>query len=566
MKYNPKVVPFDRSAAYVHHRALKNMRDNNPLEALELMRHAVEHSPENREYLLDLAEMYCEMGCHEQSNRILLDMIAQKDAPAECYYGLALNQFGKNEMESARRALNLYSRCSDGGEYSEDAGGLSAEMDFYEALRKAPTRRAGRAVHVAGRACDALKADDPEKACRLFRRSFALNPRQPEMRALYAMALRLSGDGAEALREARESVSGAEDSVRALCVAAQVYRMCGCPEEARALMARAIALRPDGVELRLMVFALCELEMYPEAAEAVKLALRETPHAKALLHLRAVALHRAGAPDGQAEAFWLRILRIDPEDSVARFYQDAAHRGALGEEAPELVYEVPGAEYRRRLIEIADCLAGGLDAAVARWKSDAGFRGLLTWAVNTGDENCGCAAIMIIASAGDAASESALREFFYRSDVPVAVKLHATLYLKLRGVDLRRFMPPGMDVRDGLLPEPEELLDQMSVGDRQLVRFAGEILEAEYDLHPMSALALTWYSYRLSRSGNDPLARTQEAAAALAWNYLLQHGVKVSVRELARQFDCRERRMVYYARHMAAVLEQYGGVQTDEDR
>ena len=56
MKHNPKVVSFDRSAAYVHHRAMKNMRNNNPVDALELMRHAVEHSPDNREYLLDLAE------------------------------------------------------------------------------------------------------------------------------------------------------------------------------------------------------------------------------------------------------------------------------------------------------------------------------------------------------------------------------------------------------------------------------------------------------------------------------------------------------------------------------
>ena len=126
MKYNPKVVPFDRSAAYVRHRALKNMRDNNPVDALELMRHAVEHSPDNQEYLLDLAEMYCEMGLHEQSNRILLDLLAERNAPAECYYGLALNQFGRNELESARQALSLYESCASDGEYLEDAGGLRA--------------------------------------------------------------------------------------------------------------------------------------------------------------------------------------------------------------------------------------------------------------------------------------------------------------------------------------------------------------------------------------------------------------------------------------------------------
>ena len=80
MKHNPKVVSIDRSAAYVHHRAMKNRRDNNPVDALELLRSAVEQSPENREYKLDLAEMYCEMGCHEQSNRILLDLLAESDA------------------------------------------------------------------------------------------------------------------------------------------------------------------------------------------------------------------------------------------------------------------------------------------------------------------------------------------------------------------------------------------------------------------------------------------------------------------------------------------------------
>ena len=44
MNYNPKVVSINRSAAYVHHRAMKNRRDNNPVDALELMRHAAERA------------------------------------------------------------------------------------------------------------------------------------------------------------------------------------------------------------------------------------------------------------------------------------------------------------------------------------------------------------------------------------------------------------------------------------------------------------------------------------------------------------------------------------------
>ena len=560
MKHNSRVVPFDRSAAYVRHRALKNMRENNPVDALELMRSAVEHSPDNREYLLDLAEMYCEMGLHEQSNRILLDMIAQKDAPAECYYGLALNQFGKNELESARQALNLY-RQHAGGEYEQDVVGLATEIDFCDAMKKPLDRKLRRAAQIAERACEALRADDAERARKLFERSLALQPGQTEMRALYAMALKLLGEDAAALREADASAANPEASARTLCVAGQVYWVSGRREEGRALLRRAVALRPDGVELRLLTFALCELEMYAEAAEAARAVLRETPHDKSFLHLRAVTLHRSGVRDDQAAPFWLRILRIDPEDSVARYYHEVALRGGLDGIEPELVYEVPAEEFRRRMTVIRDSLEQGVAAAAERWRRDKAYRELLRWALNTQNESCGCAVAMVLVNVEDEAADSILREMFYCVSMPIQVKLHAALFLQLRGEDLHRFLPPGTDVRDGLLPEPDELLDHIPVGDRQLVRLAGDVLDINYGIRSLSSLAMLWYSYRRAyrEGGIDPLVCIGEAAAALTWNYLLRRDVKVSPRKLSLQFRCNERRMVFYARHMAATLERNEG-------
>lgn len=566
MKYNPKVVSFDRSAAYVHHRAMKNLRDNNPVDALELMRHAVEHSPQNREYQLDLAEMYCEMGCHEQSNRILLDMIAQKDAPAECYYGLALNQFGRNEWESARRALMLYRQYAEDGEYIEDAGGLGAEMDYYDSLKRPLDRKKGRASQTANRACEALKADDPAKALRLFERSFEIDPDQPEMRALYAMALRMAGKTEDALVQALETASHPEVGIRALCVSGQVLCMCGFKDQGCALVRRALDRKPVGVDLRLMIFALGEVGMHKEAADQIKRALQEAPHDKMLLHMRAVALHRAGYTDDQVKAFWLRILRIDPEDSIAGFYHAAAAAGKLNEIDPGYAYEVPASEYRRRLMVMAESLGEGIEASIEQWKTDAEFRKLVTWAVFTGDEGCGRAAVMIIASAGDERSESILREIMFRGDIPLTVKVHASVYLRCRGADLNRFTPPGMNIQDGMLPEPNELLKEMPACERQLVRFAAQIIEMEYGIRAHAALALMWQVYKNGCSeDNDPLVCTQEAAAALAWNYLLGRNIKASVKRLAMLFGCKQRRMVFYARRMAAVLEMHEGKNNDED-
>ena len=566
MNYNPKVVSFERSAAYVHHRAMKNRRDNNPVDALELMRQAVQQSPENREYKLDLAEMYCEMGCHEQSNRILLDMLAQKDAPAECYYGLALNQLGRNETEAARRALDLYRRHTVDKEYLEDANSLASEMDFYDAMRRPVNRRHWRAAQIAGRGCDALKASEAEKAIRLFRRSLEMNPHHAETRALYAMALRMKGDQDAALEEASRCVEDPDASVRALCISAQIYWLCGEAPLAQELARRIIEMRPAALELRLLIFTLSELNMDHEAAEAVRIALRETPHDKTLLHMRAVSLHRAGVEDGQLASFWARILRINPADTVAQFYHEAALDGRLAEVKPEFVYEVPAMESRRRVLWIAEKLTGGLDAAIEAWRNDAAFREILLWAVGTGNESCGRAAMMIIACARDEESESVMRELLYRGDVPIEVKLHGMFFLRTHGADMEKLMPPDMDVQDGMLPEADDMLVEMPACERQLVRFADEVLSQDYGIHACAALTLMWQAYRsVCKSANDPLVCTQEAAAALVWNYLLSHGKKVSPGRLARQFMCNSRRMVFYARRMAAVLEKYGGFTENED-
>lgn len=566
MKYNPKVVSIDRGAAYVHARAMKNRRDNNPIDALELLRQAVNQEPDNTEYKLDLAEMLCEMGCHDQSTRILLDLLAGDSRIDECYYGLALNQLGSNELESARRALAIYRKKTNDNGVFTDAGNLLAEIDLYEALNKPSSRRTNRANQIAAKACDALRADDYDKACRLFERSLAMKPDQDEMRGLYAVALKMRGDEEHALQEAFASVSLPNPGVRALCSASQVFKLCKMDDTAVELARRAIAEKPMGLELRLLILTLGELGMHAEAADAVRLALQEMPHDKTLLHMRAVALHKAGADDSRAASYWHRILRIDPEDSIADFYREAAADGRLSRYNLDYTYQVPANEYKMRLIWIADQLGQGMEHALQLWREDRKFRQLLIWAVGTGNESCGRAAVMVIASAGDAESESVIRQMLYRGDVPMLVKFHALLFLRLRGADMQRLMPPDSDPQDGLLPEAEGMLAEMPVGERQLVRFADDILSSHYDINARSALTLMWRAYRSGVSGTkDVLVCTQEAAAALAWNYLLQHGKKASPAALAHQFGCRQRRMIFYAQRMAVVLEAQKGENDHED-
>lgn len=566
MNYNPKVVSFERSPSYVHHRALVNRRENNPLDALELMRHAVERSPENREYRLDLAEMYCEMGCHKQSNRLLLDMLAEADAPTECYFGLALNQVGMDDFEGARRLLRLYRRFEPKGVHAQTAAQLVRELNLVEMVNRPMNRKALRATRMADRACDALMAGESLRAKKLYERSLALLSEQYKMRAMYAMSLMLCGEDEAALKEAARAAAGYPPSVQALCIASQVFAALEQEQRARKLLLRAMAERPVGGDLRVLTCTLSELGMHEETAECARLALQEQPYERRLLHMRAVALHFLGTPDGQVARFWQRILRIDPDDTVAQFYLEACRDNALSENEPGYLYEVPDRERRRRMRWLAERMDGGLEGARAQWKRDPEFRQMILWAAQSDGEELRRLGVTVIAAVEDPQAESSIRALLFNREIEDDLRLHVTSLLRLRGANLREVFPAESSQAEAELPEGEMLMQDFLVGERQLLRYAAEVLEAEYDVCALSELALMWAYYRKFRGMNfDPLTRSESVSAALAYVYLRQHDGEADPEKIVRQFGGSLRRMCYYASRIFAILERSEGMTKDEN-
>ena len=556
MNNHPNVVSFKRSSAYVHHRAMMNRRENNIVDALELMRSAVEAAPENREYRLDLAELYCEMGCHEQSVQLLLDMLAEGDGPTECYYGLALNQLGMNNLEGARRSLSLYRLRDPSGAHLEEVRQLSAELDFFNEISRPTNRRLRRAAAIAGRACDAMKSDMPEKACRLFERSLEMASEQYDMRALYAMALLISGRREDALCQARRAAEGYPPSVKALCVSAQVLALAGDGQSAHALIYRAMEENPEGQDLRLMIYAMGEMGMDEAVAEYVRRALRETPFDRDLLHMRAVALNRTGTPDARVARFWARILRIDPHDSIAQFYQMAALKGTLREDRPDYSYQVPRREFERRLRALVSQLGQGYEQLEARWGEDPAFRQLVRWAVRAEDVRLNRAAMTALTTIDHRDSRSLLRSLLFNEGISGELKLHAALVLRLQGVDSEAIMPASAGLGPGFMPDAAALMNRLGVGERQLVRYADEVLQREYGLAALSQLLLIWSAYRQVRGTTvDPVRCVGGGAAALAYNYMLVYGPKPDIDTLAVQFGCDKRQLVYYSKRIAGCLD-----------
>ena len=557
MSKNPKVVSFDRSAAYLHHRAMMNRRDNHHVDALELLRRAVEAQPDNSEYRLDLAELYCEMGCHQQSAQLLLDMLSESDAPSECFYGLALNQLGMNDIDGARQSLNIYRSRDPQGPHFDDVSQLAEELEYYAGASRPANRRLNRALGVANRACDALRAGDVERACRLFEKTLCMASEQYEMRALYAMALMMAGRTEDARREAGRAVGAYPPSVRAMCVAAQVYHQLDDQAQALALLTRSEAEYPSGQERWLMMYTAGEIGFHDKAAEYARLALQDSPYERELLHSRAVGLAKSGEPLDEALKCWERILRLDPEDSVAQYYCAAVEQGTLDIEGLEYPYQVPQSEYLRRVSTLSEALGEGFEAICARWEAEPEFRGLIRWAVHADDARLGRASMTVLATLEEDSALSALRQLMFAPEVSKELKLHAAMLMKLQGRPLSEILPKPMDALGEALVDSEEILSSLPVGDRQLVRYADEVLEKEYGISARPVLALMWQSYRHMRgTRGDPLKRVDAAAGALACGFLMATGQKPSFRRLSKAFNCPPRQLVFYAAHLVDRLEK----------
>ena len=258
----------------------------------------------------------------------------------------------------------------------------------------------------------------------------------------------------------------------------------------------------------------------------------------------AVALLRSGGAVKDAEKFWERIARIDPDDTVAAYYIRAASDGSLDGETPDYAYQVPQKEAFERLKYVSDMLSQHCGDLETPWREDKKFRTLLKWCLTVTNPQFRRAAVTALAALEDAEAEATLREVLTRPEISYDMKFNALMLLRMRGVDLSRALPPSIDAQDGL--------------------YAVEVLEDEYGLSPASALALIALRARARRRLVPCLRRRIPAyAAALTYCYLSMRGAKPSFRRLCRQFGCAFRTTVFYATRIADAIEEDGNDRAD---
>ena len=560
MSLNPKVVPFERGADFIHQRAMKNLRDNNIIDAVELMRKAVETSPDNDDYRLELAQLLCDAGNPTASNRLLMDMFVSGAKVDECLYGLAINQLNMNNPGAARKLLRMCRENSTSDELNAQIEQLTGDMDMYESLNRPVSRRKERLYAMTDEACEMMRREDIDGAVKLFERVLEKDNGQKDVHALLAMAHMMRGREEDAMEHAEFASSEPCDDIRALCVSAQVFGMAEMTDKAEKLLNKAAQLDPDVMEKRMLAFSMFEAGMYAEAKAVVKLALAEIPCDKVMLHAMAVISLNMCEESEVAKGYWRRILRVDPDDTVAAYFIKTLEAGRLEMDDLGCEYQVPRRELIKRYMYIADKLNTDLFKVEACWREDEEFRKLIGWILVSGEMRFRDAAITLLASIDAPEAVSQLREYLLRPDCGFDTMVRACAMYRMRGADIERILPPYVDPEDGFMPEGDEIMARMGVGHRQLVRLAGEVLERRYGADAYDTLAVMWDMYRAMRGTRmDPLLRTETAAAALAYCWLVKNGHEPRISKLAAQFDCGARQLEFFIKHMVSVLNRGGG-------
>ena len=542
-----KVVPFSRSAAYMHQRAVKNRREGHLLDALELTRRALEKEPGNAQYELDLAQVLCELGCFQQSNRVLSKMLAQDASLIECYFGMASNFFGMNDADSAYKALMCFLSEDPQAASRPEVGELLHSLFVARTLIGQKSRRKARAARLAAKGLSLIRSGEVVESEHMLRRSLSVNPRQSDTRALLALSLAMREDQEGAIRELSRALREARPPMRTLCIAAQIYNRFGDDDAASKILERAAARNPDGAENRMLLDAACELKKDEKVFELSQKALFETPFDRVLLHLCAAAIINTGRPQERAAHCWARIRRLHPDDEIASYYLSHPDINPV-----PYVYRLPNTEIKARATYLSDVARGGMKGVATAWGESPRLLRVVRWALESGDPVFVRAGINILSAVETLEAEWLLRQVMIEPAITQPLRHQALMLLGLRGA-LPPFLMTGEDKFSLVSAGDSGQLPRLPLAYRRVLKravYTGMSIKEDYP----ARLTMLWLRFAGSLGDRLPPLRDLNGWAA-ALNLCLAHRdeLDVDADELADMFRCSRRKMEHMARRIERI-------------
>ena len=559
------ILSFDQGAGFYLRTGRRQAEAGNLVRALSHLRTAHEKDPDNPEITIALAEILNRMQRFEESIVVLMGMGRLETLPPDGLFGMASNFIAMEEFGPARMCLEQYLRTDPDGAYAADAADYldlmddAPEMNWQLGLDEGEDVELiahihyAKVLHVSGRDREALRhlLDLGER----YSRSLWLQ-----------MEIALSEYCVEEYEACEQRLFNIlkEDRyyVRAKCLLALLRRGEGKRREAREML-DSIPIPEDGTteELGNLNVMLLELEDYQRAEACGECMYRLIPYDPMTLHELAYTKYMLGKAREAADLY-RRIVEMDPHDTVAAWYLEAAQAEPdpkKGGKGWTIQYDVPYRVAVERLRWIGDVFGKGPDALKQRWAEDGAFRDLVAWALFSPLAPDKRGIITILAVAGDRAAEGLLRTFLLRGDQPDENKQLAFGALHTYdGAEPFAMFYNGLwqfgEVIHATLPEdlPRSYLKVF----QRLARCAEQIACPE---KTAELAQRAFYFFVLAQKGRyRRISPTQEDAFVAAFVCMAIHFQEQDIREedLCEAFDITARRLNNALKIIFATLEE----------
>jgi len=471
------VLSFDRPGHFYSRKAMKYAENDQFFMALDYARKAVEHD-DHPDYQLDLAEIYSEMGCYEDSNFILFELVRKEQLIPECYFNIGCNFLGMHEFAAAHSAFSRYLEMERAGLFEADEDHLNEVLESQEMLEELlsmeddlETQKLMKTIEEAKLM---LESGKYRKAARMLERMLEHDPSLVMVRTNLAMSYFYMQEPEKAIAMAQSALEISPKDVHAHCNLAIFYQAAGNTQQMQEHIDFLEGCKPEYFDdIYKVGVTFCEMGMHKHAYSLLKSANRMTPYDERIMHFTALNASNIGLYN-EAIRIWGNMLIIRPQNSIASFYRQfaiAAHKHELPARVFTYMHQVPYEEILRRIRFLNDLFRMDHHEVVRLWVQDGELAALLVWGMELSDPMIKRMIIRLLGSLKDIQAETILRHFLLKkSSEDVKRDAMAALkemdapepYLTLMGSDI-------LEVRVTMLKRESDIAFNMMLENAQRV-------------------------------------------------------------------------------------------------
>jgi tetratricopeptide (TPR) repeat protein len=435
--FKGKLLSFDQAASFYFKRAERYADQNHYYDALAFYRKAYEKESKNSDYALAYASMLTEMGCFDESNLVIFDMLLNDQVESECFYGLGCNFLGLQELERSEECLQKYMQMDPDGEFIEDVEEMlfmfKASKWLPDSIGDLNSIFSSEGMEEAEKGKHALDMGEYKKAIFFLSKAVNRNPELTFAKNNLSIAYYCSNNLEQAIKITASILENEPDNVHACCNMA-IY--CGEKKDEEGLhsaVAHILELDYDNADdLQKAAVTLCELGMHPQAEAMLTELIEYKPYDKKLLHYLAVSKFNQGAYM-TAELYWANILKMDPKNAIAPYYiaLSREYRAKPGDQPRILSYyfQVPYDETLKRLRMMGQYYEQDGPSEIVKEEQLS----LLMWGLELNDMDMKRRILTLIAGMGTRSAQRALRQFIMKRNESDVLKKEVFVLLRAMG-------------------------------------------------------------------------------------------------------------------------------------